>query len=83
MKLDLNGRKTEKVRPVPVIKYCKPPCEGQSPCIRICADCAQYQNEPYSNKIVRATEKCNDSICQCMIMHENVTKSLFGKTEGN
>ena len=83
MKLDKVGLKTTAIRPVPVIKYCKPPCEGRFPCIRICADCPQYQNEPFSTNIVRATKKCNDSTCQCMMMHENVTKTLFGKSEGN
>ena len=84
MRLDMMGQKTAAIRPVPVIKYCVPHCDGRFPCIRICSVCP-HDNEPYSPYIVRGSKLVNQQVKQFCDepLNDNVTKTLFGKTDGN
>ena len=37
----------KEIKPVPIYKHCAPPCDGNTPCIRICKSCpgiSQYPN---------------------------------------
>ena len=60
------------IEPLPVMKFCKPPCDGDIPCIRMCKDCPQYQMEQFKPEILGDSRNCSEKLT------DNVMKTLFG-----
>ena len=63
--------------PVPVIARCMVPCEGKTPCLRLCpvfADRPSYPNISPLN-----LKACGG----CDVISEEVAKTLFGNANGN
>ena len=59
-------------RPVPIVKVCKPPCEGKIPCIRICRSC-NFALDP---------KELKSRASGCKKLEEDVAKTFLGNSTG-
>ena len=67
--MTLNEKSTiNDLKPVPVVKYCKVPCEGKTPCVRICPSCPNHLHV-YNNGT-------------CSNMTEKVERTVFARNKG-
>ena len=65
--------KRSTIEPVPIVKVCKPPCEGKRPCIRIC---------DYSCKFALDPKELKSRVSGCKYLEEDVAKTFLGNSTG-
>ena len=64
--------KRSKLKPVPIVKVCKPPCNGKRPCIRICKAC-NFELDP---------KKLKSRASGCKYLEDHVAKTFLGNSTG-
>ena len=68
--------------PLPVITRCIVPCEGKTPCVRVCSnfpDRASYPNLFPSNLKACDHDQNSNGIGHCQYISDTVAETLFGK----
>ena len=64
------------LKPVTLYKHCTPPCNGKTPCIRICKSCTGVSQYPNLSRNLRVYDNRNSS---CSVVSKDALDSLFGK----
>ena len=62
----------KEIKPVPIYKHCAPPCNGKTPCIRICKSCTGVSQYPNLSKNLQFYNKS-----ECSIVSKEALDTLF------
>ena len=75
-----------KAKPVPIVKTCVPPCQGKTPCIRLCPDCPMRSTKNHWIKEIKGYKKYIDGDgnlgSKCLNLRGHTAKTFSGNTSG-